>query len=141
MIAQDICLRRLSTRRTAVSKATLWPPCRVDPDVSFGWSPWRMIDCCGDHSHHYVESLVVLKENDQAPGVHDLVVFMRARFQTLVSQGLASAVFGTIQRDLVALLHRLAAGSNETVNTYKYGGKGPAEDWNRLDIDCLDRYN
>jgi hypothetical protein len=49
--------------------------------------------------------------------------------------------FGTIQRDLVALLHRLAAGSNETVNTCKYGGKGPAEHWNRLDIDCLDRYN
>ena len=51
-----------------------------------------MIDFVRDYSHRYVESLVVLKENDQEPAVHDLVLFLRARFQALVNEGMAIAV-------------------------------------------------
>jgi hypothetical protein len=51
-----------------------------------------MVDIGRDYSHRYVESLVVVKDNDQESIVHDLVVFLRSRFQSLRNKGMAIVV-------------------------------------------------
>ena len=45
-----------------------------------------------DYSHRYVESLVVLKEHDESPAVHQLVSFLRSSFLAMAREGLTIAV-------------------------------------------------